>query len=487
MTVYLYAIAKRINSTKRPSGSGRSFSVTLKDTSSVMNPKIAFKWDPAGSNFHPSAYNYAYIADYQRWYWINEWTFDERQWIASMSVDVLASYKDSIESASKYVLRADVDDMTQPLIDNKYPLKVGKTSSLPGTLTGWTDWTTELSQGSVVVAAIGTGNTYGAGGISYFYVTPSQFTAMVTACFTESLFVWSSTQTLGQNLGEVFQRFGENWLKSLNDPFRYIRGAMWFPFQFPHSSSGGDIWLGQLNTHATGYPITNGSALFSGAGTLSYQADQTLPIYHKYRMIQPCYTANLHFMPFGIIPIDTSVTLPFGGEFTVDVKVDAVSGIGRLDLFAGHNRWHHMFSTSAQVGVPLAIADMAVDYLNALRTTANAIGTTATVMSAPTAEGVLGAAAAIGSALSSYMPQTAVIGSSGGMAGLEAAPHWYSQALAPVEENSVEFGRPVCETRTLGDISGFIQCADPEISIATAFPDEIRQLGDYLTGGFFHE
>lgn len=488
MTVTLYAVSKRINSTKTPTSGGKAFSaVVLKSPSSVVRPKISFKWDPTGSNFHPSAYNYAYINDYQRWYWIDEWTYDDRQWTASMSVDVLASYKQTIGYSSKYIVRADVTDMTQILIDNKYPILVGKTSSLPGSLSGWTNWTPELSQGSVVVSAIGEANTYGTGGISYFYMTPSEFTKMIMASFSQSLLVWNATQSLGQNLGEVFQRFGENWLKTLNDPFRYIRGAMWYPFQFPHSSSGGNVHLGLLDTGAVGYPILNGNASFSGTGTLAYQADTSLPIYMKYRMIQPYYTANLHFLPFGIIPIDTSVTLPFGGAFTVDVTVDAISGIGRLDTYAGHNRWSHMFSTSAQVGVPLAVADMAINYLDALKTTASAIGSVASVMNSPTAEGVLGAAASVGSAIQSFMPQTAVIGQSGGLAGLEAAPHFYTEALTPATENSAEFGRPLCETRMINTLSGFVQCADPEIEAPTAYPEELRQLGDYLTGGFYYE
>ena len=102
MNVYFYTFSKRINSTAQPTG-GTLHTVTLKTPSSVMTPTISLVWSGSGS---PAAYNYAYISDYGRYYWVSNWTFSDRQWTATLNVDVLASYKTQIGGSSKYILRA---------------------------------------------------------------------------------------------------------------------------------------------------------------------------------------------------------------------------------------------------------------------------------------------------------------------------------------------------------------------------------------------
>ena len=488
MVVTLYAIQKRINSTKTPTGGGKAFSsVLLKSPSSVVRPKISFKWDVNGLSA-PTAYNYAYINDYQRYYWIDEWTYDDRQWTASMSVDVLASWKDTIGSANKYVVRADVNDPSQALIDNKYPALTAPYEGLT-TTSGWGNlWVTDLSSGSIIVSVVGESNSYTAAGLSYIYMTPTEFNKMVKACFTQSLAVWNATSTLGANLGEVFQNFGENWLRTLDDPFKYIKGAMWFPFSVPHSSSGFNVHLGLIDTQATGYAITSPTIIQDCTATIPFQ-DTTDPIYTWYTLMEPYLTAKVRFFPYGIFPVDTTMTFRNNGKIYCRSTVDVISGLGRFDVYAGDNAnsGYILNSGSASVGVPLAIANSSINYLDALRSSAAAVGNVATAVSAPTAEGVIGAAASVGNAIASLAPQIGVIGQSGGISGFDASPHVYYSYHDVVAENVAEFGRPLCEIRTLGNISGFIQCADPEIGLPSAYPEEIRQVGDYLIGGFYYE
>ena len=489
MTVTLYAVSKRINSTKTPTSGGKAFSgVVLKSPSSVVRPKISFKWDPSGSNFHPSAYNYAYINDYQRYYWIDEWTYDDRQWTASMSVDVLASYKQTIGYSSKYIVRADVTDQTSPLIDTKYPALTAPYTGMT-TISGWGNaWVTDLSSGSIIVSVIGESNSYTAAGLSYLYMTPSEFNNMVRACFTQSLAVWNATSTLGANLGEVFQNFGENWLRTLDDPFKYIKGAMWYPFDVPHSSSGTHVHLGLIDTGATGYSISGPTVVKSCTASIPFQ-DTSDPVYSWYTLTEPYLTAKVQFFPFGIFPVDTTLTLRLNGKILMRCIVDVISGLGRFDIYAGDNYQtdYILNSGSASVGVPLAIANSSINYLDALRSSAAAVGNVATAVTAPTAEGVLGAAASVGNAIANMAPQIGVVGQSGGISGFDRNPSvrytWYDIA----EQNPSEFGRPLCETRMINTLSGFVQCADPEIEAPTAYPEELRQLGDYLTGGFYYE
>lgn len=490
MVVTLYTIEKRINSTKTPTSAGKAFSgVLLKSPSSVVRPKISFKWDSAGLAA-PTAYNYAYIGDYHRYYWIDEWTYDDRQWTASMSVDVLASWKDSIGYTTKYVLRANDTTGTTPVVDNKYPAEsrvLDAVSAMTGT---FSNWATVLEQGKVVVSIVGESNGYSSAGLSYFQMSTGAFNNLVKACFTQAVDLWSSGGSLGTDLGTVFQKFGENWVRTLNDPFQYIKGAMWYPCSFSVGSAQ-TIRLGALNTGVSAYPLTDTQAGFSATGVISGNTIIGQNVWDIYKCMSPYKTAKIRMLPFGLIPIDTAVTAQHDGTVCLHVTVDAVSGIGRADVYAGAthsiNADYLLSTTSAQIGVPLAIANSSINYLTALKGAAGAVGSVAAAYNQPSAEGVLGAAASVGNALQSFSPQVSVSGSSGGIVGIDPYPVLLTETRYAVTDDPIEFGYPLCEMRMLNTISGFIQCADPEIGLAGAYPEEIRQVGDYLTGGFYYE
>lgn len=134
MNVNFYTFTKRINSTAQPSG-GTSYSCILKEPTSVAAPEIALIWN--GSS-NPTAYNYAYIADFRRYYWVNNWTYKDRQWVARLAVDPLASFKSEIGASAKYVLRA-ASDYDPEAIDTLYPATADYAAegTISGTDLGW--------------------------------------------------------------------------------------------------------------------------------------------------------------------------------------------------------------------------------------------------------------------------------------------------------------------------------------------------------------
>ena len=96
-TVNLYTLSKRDNSTKRPTGNGTQFSCIIKSGSGILHPTISLD---LGKTNDPSQYNYAYIPDFDRYYFIEEWYFDRALWTASLKVDVLATYKTEIGNSN---------------------------------------------------------------------------------------------------------------------------------------------------------------------------------------------------------------------------------------------------------------------------------------------------------------------------------------------------------------------------------------------------
>ena len=72
----------------------------LKNTSSIVNPTILVE------AVNPSAYNYMYIPEFERYYFIDDIvSVNNNKWEVSGHVDVLETYKNSILSQSAVIKR----------------------------------------------------------------------------------------------------------------------------------------------------------------------------------------------------------------------------------------------------------------------------------------------------------------------------------------------------------------------------------------------
>lgn len=86
--------------TKSISGS-LTLSGTVRGETNVINPEILIEGSPED---FPSDYNYAYIPEFERYYFINEVTaFRNNVTVLFMHVDVLMSFKEDILSNSAIV------------------------------------------------------------------------------------------------------------------------------------------------------------------------------------------------------------------------------------------------------------------------------------------------------------------------------------------------------------------------------------------------
>ena len=103
-TIKLYKFNKKPNSTAVPAVAGTSYSCTMKTVSSLLSPVIDIA-DTKQTGAIP-LYNYAYIADFNRYYFIDDVSWSQGIWSLSMHVDVLASFKEDIENSRQYVIRS---------------------------------------------------------------------------------------------------------------------------------------------------------------------------------------------------------------------------------------------------------------------------------------------------------------------------------------------------------------------------------------------
>ncbi len=99
MTIILYTTNSEKNSLNKSLSSGNTFTGTLRTETSITIPEIMLE-----SNSNLSGYNYAYIPEFGRYYFIRDIrSYRDKLWVISMRVDVLMSFKNAIK-ASKGIL-----------------------------------------------------------------------------------------------------------------------------------------------------------------------------------------------------------------------------------------------------------------------------------------------------------------------------------------------------------------------------------------------
>jgi hypothetical protein len=100
MTINLYKTLSEVNKVTKTLTDEISLTGTLRDVSSVMNPRIIIEED------NISDYNYAYIPDFGRYYFItNIDSVRNNIWNVSMRCDVLMTYADEIKNNTAVIAR----------------------------------------------------------------------------------------------------------------------------------------------------------------------------------------------------------------------------------------------------------------------------------------------------------------------------------------------------------------------------------------------
>ena len=101
LSVTLYNSASPVEKIGKTLTAGGSYSCTLKDTTSVLNPVLIIRTSDAVYN-----YNYLYIAEFQRYYFINDIkSVNNNVWEISAHVDVLETYKTAILANNAVIKR----------------------------------------------------------------------------------------------------------------------------------------------------------------------------------------------------------------------------------------------------------------------------------------------------------------------------------------------------------------------------------------------
>lgn len=479
MNVTLYKFSKRINSTKQPlPSSGKSFTCQVKDETSFINPVLRF--DPSGlvsGLFSPSAYNYAQIIYWQRYYYITDWTYVNGCWEASLTVDVMASFKSEIGNTSAYIIRSasqyngDISDSFYPATTVCSIIKQQISSDI---------YHTTIPGGCFVVGIINKSqNSNKMGAVIYYALTASDMGNLLNYLFSSSIY---------QQAGISSVEITDGLYKSLVDPFQYIASCIWFPV--PTSTLGTTtetITVGYWNTNITGTVVTY--------VTKEIGFKSNLPIARHPQIARGAYMDHApytkltaYYPPFGEIPIDTTY-LQYGANNYLYGKmfIDFITGLADcyITITNGYDTdttadpYKYMTMRSGQIGVPIQISQVLTDYMSTLQ---SGVGAVSSLFSGNIA-GIFGN---IISGVQNSMPKVSSLGANGSLIEIITPPYLIVEHMQVVDENRAEFGRPLCNTRTISQLSGYIQCGEADHSFSGT-KSENEEINRNLKEGFFYE
>ena len=456
--ITFYSFAKRDNSTKVPTGSGTNYSCVLKAGSGILNPTISLD---IGLVNNPSNFNYAYIQEFGRYYFVDEWVFDNRLWTAHLTVDVLATYKTEIGNSTLYVLRS-ADSYDGTIIDTLYPSKTGCSFQTDALTSPW-------SQVAIYVIGVVSAEAE-VGSLKYYVLTSQQLSSLCDYLLDDII-----TQQAGYTIDGV----SDSVVLNLLDPLQYIKSCVMLPLSFndlKNLSVGGTVKV--LN-----YPA--GTFAFAGVNSESY-AEKTLTfdiIKHpdtgargNYVNSSPYTKITLTIPPIGTIDIDTSITCN-ASNITAIINVDCITGAGVCTISCNGVILNRI---ETQIGVPISLSSITREKGS---TIFNAL-TNPSVL----AGGSIGLweGTAIGNASDAKNANVSTIGSTGSFVSLRGACKLDHQFFRPVNDDIIHNGRPLCQMRKINTLSGYMKIQDGDVTIAGTSAEDSK-IRNYLEGGFYYE
>lgn len=464
--------SKKPNSTKQPTGSGTVVTCALKKPTSIIHPVFELQG---------SVTTYNYIQWGSRYYFIDDVILTHNNYTEyHCSIDVLASWKTEIGSSSEYVVRS-YTNYDGLLPDFLYPVTAGYTYNndavdlttgiVPdptGTLTA--SW--DNSSGTYVVGIAG--DSPASGSIGYYAMTAGDFSDLLHELFATTLVL----DTNATDIAEATQ-------KQLLNPFQYIVSCNWFPFAISTSYGKSAIKIGWWTAQtAQGYILTRAMRSIEMSNGVDLTAHPDAATRGGYLNNNPFTRRTLYAWTFGQIPLNAMDYIR-GRHINVTIDIDLFTGNARLDVTAlDTNSVSALVARQyAQMCAPVQISQVSQDIIGGVST---AITTGAAAALIPGGLGFLGLASGINSAVHSVMPQVQTKGTTGSNIDFTGTPRVVSQYAYQAAMDDVHNGRPLCMTKTINTLSGYVKTENAEVDIP-ATQTEREAIASMMDSGFYYE
>lgn len=458
--------SKRVNSTKQPIG-GTQISVVLKENCSLENPVFIVSTPIT---------DYTYVEAFDHYYFVSDIVnINATQSEIHCGMDPMATYKAEIGATSAFVL---YDETTNTTLNDNRLERVSTTSSARNK----TQLHSAMSKVGTIIATV-TGeqstNSYVIGVADIDKLIPNLKVQI------ESIFAQDHVPTFDINddfvptvISAIKQIISSSSLAG------NIRDVRWIPFNIAGVGSH-TVKIGMYSTS-----ITN-AGLLSLNGTYRIGTEgKNLDIPWLYSDWRNCYNTDIYLH----IPFVGDVSFPANqliGEtgIMINTAVDFVTGDMAI-MIKGSTTGVYLGSYGASTGVILPIGNSSPSLGKMF--TSLMQGLSSATSGGSIAGRITGAVQAGGQmALTAFTPFTQTVGGlgSGASIGLpfdvEITCIGHNTNVTPSSVASV-MGTPTMAVKTLGNLSGYIQCSGASVSGSMHAGDR-EAINGMLNGGFFYE
>lgn len=498
MTIDFYiGFTKRKNSTKRPTEGGivvkHTLTGYLKEPCSILNPVINIQTIPVQNT--PDVFTYAHINQFDRYYFVKDWTWNDGLWTVSLEVDVLATYRPHIGEKTAYIERC-ASAYNTWVQDKLYPTTLEPFVTDVFINAPWSNYL--ITDGCYVVGIIsGSPSSTTGSAVTYYAMTFQQLTSLVQYLLSDQFVDQMGFPTLANT-----EPISHNIAKSFINPIQYIVSCIWIPKQANQigESSPRAIQVGYYainTTIATGYWMPSTVTMFECSCDLPTHPDASTR--GEFLNYAPYTKMSCFLPPFGQFPIDLQYFGESGYKLHFRAVVDLITGKGTLRVSKENptnlQMWN-FYETSAMFGVPIQLAQVANDLIKA---TTSVISTATSAISAVggfaspsplgfiqgTTSGLM-SLQSIGNAIESSFPQVVSDGANGSFVAFSQSAYLTAMFHKQVDEDNAEQGRPLCELRRIDTLSGYIKCGEATVDFY-AFSQELDLIHSLLLSGFFWE
>lgn len=552
---YFYQNSKRINSTKRPQAQPDDFAVSieLKAPTNLYTPSITLTSDTfmVGSVLgNPIQYDYCYIPEFLRYYFIRSWAWENGIWRAELEVDVLASFKEQIGDTFTYVLRS-AAAYDPNLIDTKYTTR----STARGTFNGVPQvWKTNLRSSSVsdgfFVLGIVNNDSNAVGATSYYACSGVVLRDFISQLYASPAWMNITDASISNDLQ-----------KMLINPIQYVTSCQWMPLPMSAAAQAAATMITSVPVGWWSVNLSTGNYFYKmDAANINgtFYVDFTLPMHSQagnpqlsWLMNSPYSNYQLQFYPFGLIPLDSAKLYGCTG-IRCYIEIDLITGTGVLSILRKDSNGELpgvMYADTAQVAIPFSLAQMSVD-LSRISSSSSLVMSAGLALASDTEAtselvnsvenfidtavpgfgslagqwfdnavdwamgGFAGNAprllndnykqgtAAAGRALMSSVGKVAgnignAVLASSGTCKTQGVNGALAQYRLPqrvelfyfeiVEQDPVHYGYPLCSHQQIKNIPGFILCANEGNLKIQGTPVERQTIVAAMTGGFYYE
>lgn len=504
LTVKFWAFAKPENSTSMPTDNTAQATysnVLLKDDCSIVNPAIELNVSMATN---VRAWNYCQISEFSRYYYVTDWIWRDSLWIAELQVDVLASFRTRIGQQSCYVLRA-ASTYDGNIVDGTYPTTADAATYTAYSVTNPFAGLYSNNDGTYIVGVV----NKSAAGVQYYAMNIFGFRS-----FCNKLYNYSSGW-LDIDVTEI----SEDLQKALVNPFQYVVSAFYLPVPvtwFTSNSIGTattTVEFGWWDVTTTVYVRKiDAGVLYSLTTSMSIPRHPSYSTRGSYLNLNPYSIYTLRYYPFGTIDIDSEAICNWN---TLDLYTDVDICTGKALLTISVNGKSNPIRTmETSIAVPIPTAAINVDYMNLGTKTTGVAAAASAIQQLGSGEGTFfqnavqkgknfianlragntaaiaqGAKQTASNILSTAMAAKAtaeITGQQGSYTLFDTQSLTLTGRFLPLAaEDITHRGRPLCQVKTINTLTGFILCADADISIPCT-DREKSAIQAYMESGFYY-